>query len=518
MNNLYDNLTFVSPGDPTVGMSFRETRDFWAKKCAGNADQFRKNFVKSIRERAREDFVFFMEAIDSEFIATRFHKDLSGKLVNLLEAYEGVAGRAKMINISAPPRHGKSQTVAKYYAAWCLGRDPSMSIVITTRSRDLASDHLIKLTDRVLNSDKYKVIFPEVEFIKQTSFEVVTKKAGGILTMGITGMLSGRGADLLIIDDPFKDAIEASKVENRDKVWSWFQSVAATRLSPKGVLCVIMTRWHEDDLVGRLTDEEYSQMMREISSEYDMLSFVYPAECENPETDLIGRKAGEFLTPERFSEEWYNRHKFEIINGKKHLSSTWNALFQQNPVVEGDNLFSRDRLHMVKRDEVPNNLKLCRFWDLAAATSRRNDFSVGALCGYDKKTKDFWILDVKREKLNGAQIYRTIGITGMLDQCPCVIEGQSGFKSFADLVATQLKGRVNVKTVSVGSDKLTRAMPWLNAVNLGKVHVVIAPWNNSLFNEVESFPVGTHDDQVDAISGAYSFLVGKGSGGRIWSC
>lgn len=478
-------------------------------RAEGDKSLTTKYVAKEFRERGQQSFEFFVQAVVDGFVMTKFHSYLCGICESIYETLHG-EGDYFRTDINTPPQHGKSVMMSQYFPAWLLGKNPKLNIVDAAYSIDLARRNS-KATLKIMKSPKYQAIFPDVQLEAKRSDEWRTSEDGGYKAVGVGGGLTGQKADLIVIDDPVKNSEEAASKVVREKIWDWYESVAKTRLSNHGCICLIMTRWNTADLAGKLTSEEYKAAQESVAPIEIYKSFEFPAECENPATDLLGRKQGEFLTPERYSNEHYLGNKYTVIDGERVLSGKWCALWQQKPVPDGGNLLSRKQIVVLDMENVPFNLKKCRAWDLAASTKTRNDFSVGAKCAYDRLSKRFIILDIKRKKLGGADMLGAISNQAAIDggyNVPVILEGQGGFKAYVDLVKKALNGRALIKSVSVSKDKVTRAAPWLALAEEKRLCVVKGVWNNEFFDELESFPEGAHDDIIDAISLAYSYLVG----------
>jgi len=248
-------------------------------------------------------------------------------LCEKIEAIE--RGDLRKLMVFMPPRHGKSEVVSKKFPAWYLGRNPNNEIILSSYSADLAYD-FSEIARNTIRSVGYL-------FGKELSSESSAKKKwklskyrGGLSAAGVRGPITGRGAHVAIIDDPFKNWEEASSSRIRDKVDTWYQSVLRTRLSPKGAVILVMTRWHEDDLAGRLLQRE--------GDEWELIQFPALA----TENDILGRKPGEVLWPRRYNKE-------EILDIKRGmLSRLFDSLYQQIPRKNAeDALWSYDMIRRI---------------------------------------------------------------------------------------------------------------------------------------------------------------------------
>lgn len=394
----------------------------------------------------------------------------------------------------APPRHGKSQLRAIYFPAWYLCNFPHHRVVIASNSADLAVQFSGRVRDIIdefghnfgirVRDDRRSIDDWEIEHNGK-------RTGGGLYAVGVGGQLTGRGADLLIIDDPVKSAEEALSPGFRQKQWDWYASVADTRLEPGGVMCLTMTPWHGDDLHGRILEVE--------PEEWNVLRLPALAEEDDP----LGRPIGQPLWPERYGVEFFER--------KRKQDPFWfDALFQLRPRPKDGGMFKE---HWFKDKIVfssaPIHAKRIRFWD-KAATKGGGDWTVGLLmAAYDGW---FWVEHVVRGQWGSAERDRIILDTCIEDNAryPSIVTwgeqepGSGGKESGEGLVKILAGYRVQVLQ-STGS-KVARAEPFANQCAGGNVFLASGPWNQPYLKEVLDFPNGKHDDQVDASSGAFNRL------------
>lgn len=316
------------------------------------------------------------------------------------------------------------------------------------------------------------------------------------LAAGVRGPIMGRRADLAVIDDPVKSAEEADSLIVRDKVWDWYWFDLLTRLKPGGRVVLIMTRWHEDDLAGRLLAQGSGWKVLRI-----------PAEAE--EHDPIGRAPGEFL--------WGDQAGFDYAGDLRRKKAdyaaagrmqVWHALFQGAPRAPEGNIFKVASIAVLEAR--PAGGKWVRAWDLAA-TAQGGDYTVGALLGRSADGR-YCVGDIVRLQGGPEEVERVLlatasrdraelgAITISLPQDP----GQAGKTQVAYL--TRLLAGHHVISSPETGDKTQRAMPFAAQVNAGNVAMVAAWWNRILLDELGGFPAGKHDDGVDALSRAAAFL------------
>ena len=262
-----------------------------------------------------------------------FHRVIADACQKLFE------GEIKNLMIFVPPQHGKSEIVSRNFPAWAMGRDPNLKIAGCSYSADLAEKFALSI-QRTIDSREYQSIFPETwlngsyghnethrAFIRNTDYFETVEHSGFYKAVGVGGGLTGTPVDIAIIDDPVKDAKEALSPTIRQRVWDWYNTVLTTRLHNDSRQLFIMTRWHEDDLAGRILKAEPD----------DWTVIVIPALCEREhDGDLMSaRHIGDALWPEKHS-------LAKLQKQQKRSPRDFSALYQQRPVIEGGNIVKRD--------------------------------------------------------------------------------------------------------------------------------------------------------------------------------
>lgn len=424
----------------------------------------------------RDDLIAFAEVVYPGYQSSRHHIELARKL----EAVE--RGEIKRLAVNMPPQRGKSLQTSVLFPAWCMGRNPDRRIILTGYTSEVGERYSRGARDIAL-SDRYRSIFdmrvdPSLQGV---SLWRPQKGNGYVRAAGIGGAITSFGADLFIIDDPFKDMDEAVSEVMREKVWEWYQSVALTRLSPSAGLILVQTRWHVDDLTGRLLNEQKDQW-EEVH---------FPAVYED----------GSVLWPEKWSKEQYDQIKEEVG------SRTWNALYQGKPVPDEGGLFKRS--WFVKSGRAPDGLRWVRAWDLATSEKTSADFTAGALVAVDD-LKQVWIKDVVRGQWEWPEARRRIMQTAHQDGpgVSVLVEhgAYKGGELVRDLQDNWERIDIAIRGVKPVGDKVQRANPWAARAESGRVLVVEGEWNRQFIDECASFPLGAHDDVVDAVSLAFSQL------------
>ncbi|SDH77032.1 phage uncharacterized protein (putative large terminase), C-terminal domain-containing protein [Aneurinibacillus thermoaerophilus] len=394
-------------------------------------------------------------------------------------------GEQRFIMIEMPPRHGKSMTVTETFPSYYIGRNPGKRVIATSYA-----DSLARKFGR-LNRQKIEQFGQQLFGVEISSENAASNNwsleghHGGMIATGIGGSITGEGADLLLIDDPFKNAEEANSPTIREKVWAEWESTLSTRLHKGGSVIIIMTRWHEDDLIGRLLQR----------SPHDWIRLRLPAIAED-EDDLLGRKLGEALCPELgFDEEWAEKKKIEVG------SRTWAALFQQRPAPESGTIIKREWWKFYR--QAPSHFhEMLQSWDCTFKDADSSDYVVGQVWG--RIGADKYLLDQVRAKMNlpaTLQAIRTMSAKWPLAILK-LIEDKANGPAVIQMLSREIAGLV---AVNPEGGKVVRAQavsPEIEAGNIFLPDPSIAPWIHDFIEECSMFPNGKYDDQVDAMTQA----------------
>ncbi len=409
---------------------------------------------------------------------------------------EAVAGRSPRLLVTMPPRHGKSELISHYAPIWYLNKYPERRVMLASYEADFAASWGRKVRNTIVQNEAILQVRIAGDSAAANRWD--TTAGGGMVTAGVGGPLTGRGANLLIVDDPVKNAEEAASQVYREKTWDWWASTAYTRLEPGGAAVVVMTRWHEDDLAGRLLRESEQGGERWTSLRLPAL-----AEAGDP----LGREPGEALWPYRYDEAALERIQQAVG------SRVWSALYQQSPHPTEGAMFQRAWFPIV--DAAPADCRRVRYWDLAATEARAGsdpDWTAGCLLA--KKDGIYYVQDMRRIRGTPLQVEALIRQTAELDGRATHIwmeqePGSSGVNTIDHYTRRVLAGYVFRGNRTTGS-KTERAAPLASQAEAGNVRLVRGPWVGAFLDELESFPLGAHDDQVDACSGAFERLLGGG--------
>jgi len=396
-------------------------------------------------------------------------------------------GLCKRLMIFLPPRHSKSETVTVRYAAWRLENDPKANIILGCYNQKLANRFSRKT---------YRIAKNRVAMAKDRKAveEWETAIGGGLRAVGVGGGITGFGGDLILIDDPVKNREEAESEVYRDKCWDWFNDDLYTRLEPNGAMVLTMTRWHDDDLAGRLLKE-----VEDGGEKWEVVKLPAIAEPDDP----LNRREGEALCPARYDIDALEARK------KKLGPYSFAALYQQRPVPIEGSLFKREWFEKNFVERAPDGLRWCRGYDLAVSQKTSADYTASFRCAFDKEGNLF-IADGFRKRIEYPEQKRYVvgRMTNEQKTEHGVEKALHGEALVQDLRRVQSIRGVPLKAIKVDVDKFTRALGWANLAEERKVYLVRGGWNADFIDEVCRFTGkgDAHDDQVDAVSVAVGML------------
>jgi predicted phage terminase large subunit-like protein len=403
-------------------------------------------------------------------------------------------GNYQRLIISMPPRHGKSELASRRFPAWFLGKDPYRQVLFATYNADLAMD-FGRAVREIMRQPSFQQVFPgcKLRTGEQSADRIKTEEGGVAGFVGVGGGLTGKGADLLIIDDPIKDREEADSKRERDKLWDWFTQVAMTRLMDGGRVVIIMTRWHEDDLVGRLTDPRNPCYNDEVAQAWRILSLPAIADDNDP----MERQKGDALWPERYPLGFLN--EIRRLNPKG-----FSALYQGQPSPDDGDFFKRDWLKGYNPGDLPSNLRIYCVSDHAVSTAQTADKTCLLPFGVDEND-NVWVLpDVWWRRATTDQV-----VDGMIDLMtrhrPAKWGAERGHISqsigpFLRKVQQERGVWTVVEEITPVKDKQTRAQAIRGRMAMGKVFFPrFSPWWVDAEQEILKFPSARHDDFVDAL-------------------
>jgi predicted phage terminase large subunit-like protein len=380
-----------------------------------------------------------------------------------------------------PPRHGKSELGSVRFPAWYLGRNKRRGVAGASYSGDLATDFGRQTRDLVA-SEIYESIFGRTISADATAAADWRPARGGrYVAVGVGGPLTGRGADLLIIDDPIKDYEEAHSAVIREKVWNWYLTVALTRVHKGGAIILIQTRWHEDDLAGRILEKA-----KETGEHWEIVEFPAIAEEDEP-----FRKKGEALWPA-------GKPLHELLMLKQTLGSIqWESLYQQKPPREQGNVFKREWFKPHRGEPFGDLIRRSQILDTAHKTKKENDYSANMTL--ELRTSGIWIRHLWRDKVTYPDLKRvTKTLFGEWKAHElCIEDKDAGAMLIQEL---QRDTTLPVIALEADKDKVLRAHAATPTCEAGRVYYdADAPWVEAFFRELMAFPSGKNDDQVDVL-------------------
>jgi len=395
-------------------------------------------------------------------------------------------GDCKRLMIFMPPRHGKSMLASEFFPAWYLGRNPEHYVIAATYAQELADDFGRKVRNQIADP-AFQSVFPGVGIRNDSTsakrFHITaeddfsTNQNGAYFSVGVGGPLTGRGAHLLLIDDPVKNREEADSETVRRKIKDWYTSTAYTRLMPGGKIVIIQTRWHEDDLSGWLLEDHQHEG-------WEILNL--PAIDED----------GEALWPEQYDVAALKKIKQAV--GPRD----WSALYQQSPSPEEGDYFKREWVKQVHSLPDVQTMRIYGASDYAV-TAKGGDYTVHVIVGVDPENR-LYLLDLWRGQnasdewvdafCDLVKKWKPIGWAEETGQI------KSGVGPFLKKRQREKKAFVHREAFPTRGDKAIRAQSIRGRMALNGLYVSSdAPWLADLLSELLSFPVGVYDDQVDAL-------------------
>ena len=431
------------------------------------------------KDLCQTKFIKFVERVWPVFISGAHHKRMA-------DAFERVAaGTCKRLIINMPPRHTKSEFASYLLPAWFLGKYPAKKVIQTSHTAELAVGFGRKVRNLV-DSEIYHDIFPEL--VLQADSKAAgrwnTSRGGDYFAIGVGGAVTGKGADVLIIDDPHSEqeaAMAASNPEVYDKVYEWYTSGPRQRLQPGGAIVIVMTRWASRDLTGQVTKAAAARG----GEEWEIIEFPAILPSGNP------------LWPQFWSLDELTTLQKELPNSK------WQAQYQQNPIGNESAIVKRDWWKWWEHAEPPKCEYILQTWDTAFEKNQRADYSAGTTWGIFNLNEDHglpniillntykkrveWV-DLKRDVLKEYQDWEPDGLL--------IEKKATGAPLIYELRSMGIP--VQEYTPSKGQDKIARLNSVSDIIASGKVWIPQTRWAEELVDEIAAFPSGEHDDLVDA--------------------
>lgn len=491
------------------------------------------------RVLSRRRLLPFVQRMNERYDAGWVHEDICRRLEKFSD--DVAAGLSPRLMILMPPRHGKSELASRMFPPWHLGRHPDHEFIACSYNLSLAMGFSRKVK-QVIEDTAYQGVFDTRLDPNNSSTEEwgIAGERGGYVAAGIGGPITGKGAHVLVIDDPVKNAEEADSADGREKVWEWYLSTAYTRLAPGGGVLIIQTWWHDNDLSGRI-----QQMMADalkngdIDEDVDQFDVVkYPAIATADEylesstgaivsevpdladipegtTYTLLRRKGEALHPARYDLKKLN--KIRALNRKDDGSDGrwWSALYQQNPVPDDGGYFTKSQF---KRAELPHISRANVYiaWDFAISEKKQNDYTVGAV-GLQDDSDMLHVAEIVRFKSADSFfiVESILNLCSRWASASLVLGFEDGqiWRAIESLLKKRMRERRMYPAIVVLppiTDKLARARPLQGRMQQGMVSFSAkGEWYEEARNEMLRFPAGVHDDQVDALAWMTKMAVGR---------
>lgn len=394
-------------------------------------------------------------------------------------------GKIMRLMIWMPPQHGKSMMITETFPSYCIGRNPDMRTMIASYNDGFAQKFGRKNREKIEEYGNTIFGITLSQEKRSASNWDIEKRNGGLISVGFGGAATGEGAHLLIIDDPIKNREEADSKTMRDKVFDEYRSTFKTRVRPGGAIIIVMTRWHEDDLCGRLLNPNHGD-----PEPWEIIRL--PAEAE--EDDILGREEGAPLWPEGgFTKEWLVRQKAAIG------SYAYAGLYQQRPAPAEGGIFKRGWFQFYKT--LPENINVqAQSWDCAFKDGDSNDFVAGHVWG--RAGASFYLIDRVHARMGITETMRSIETLSAKHPKARAkyVEDAANGPAVIELLKKKVPGLIPVRPEG---GKIVRAQaisPYVEAGNVYLPDPSIAPWVHDFLEECYSFPNAAHDDDVDAMS------------------
>lgn len=427
---------------------------------------------------------------DLRWFPSKFHKYLCDTVQEFIErptdkAYE-------ILILSTPPQHGKSETITKTLPSWYLMKHPDHFVIEVSYGNDLAERFGKANLDKVKEYGRLFGVQPDPR--KCTSQEFYLKDhTGGMISRGRGSSLTGYSGHLIVIDDPIKNREEADSETQRESLWEEFNDSIVSRHQRGTKIILIMTRWHEDDLVGRICTE----LPKDIVT-------VVNLPCEAEEDDLLGRRPGEALCPEiGKDDEWL--HEFKKTHASEHGMRSWNALYQGHPTAREGNILDRSWWQFYDSKEQIKYDTMLMSVDAAFKDGEHNDFV--AITVWGKKDNEIYLVDLVNRHMNFMATIRAIEIFAYKYPKigPILIEDKANGTAIIQMLRDKLPGIISVRP---DASKEARVNAVSFVIEAGEVYLPKdRKWTWEFIDQCAAFPNGKHDDMVDSMSQALTKLI-----------
>lgn len=438
------------------------------------------------RKKAQDDYYSYVKYTHEIFVELPHIKYICSKINKMIENRQDMLSgvipiKNQYIMISLPPRHSKSMSITETLPSYFMGKFPASKVIMTAYSITLADDFARANANKI---EEYKVFNNVV--LSNNQDRMVLDNKSICVKAGIMGGITGKGAHLLIIDDPIKTQEEASSETTRNKIWKEWVASLSTRLEEAAIIILIMTRWHEDDLCGRLLNKEYGDPLP-----WDVVNVPLEAESD----DILGRTPGEPL---------WDRYGLDFIRERKQYPQTFNALYQGRPTAEEGNMIKRNWWKYY--DAMPVRFdQIIQSWDCTFKESTGSDYVVGQVWG--RVGPDKYLLDLVRERMDlPSTITEILLMTSKWPKAHAkLIEDKANGPAVMQMLQHKIPGMI---AINPRGSKIARVQAVLPHIESGNVYLPLhQTWTKQFVEECSSFPNGKHDDMVDAMSQALDRLI-----------
>ena len=427
------------------------------------------------QEGCQEDFISFVKSQWPDFVEGRHHRIIGEKFNKIAQ------GKLKRLIVCLPPRHTKSEFASTYFPAWMMGLRGNLKIIQTTHTAELAV-RFGRRVRNIIDSDEYQEVFPKLklEADNKSAGRWTTNQGGESFYAGVGGAITGRGADLLIIDDPVSEQ-DALSPTAMDSIYDWYTSGPRQRLQPGGIIVIVMTRWSTKDLVGKVLKKQGD----DYADQWDVVEF--PAIM--PESD-------EPLWPEFWKKD-------ELLGVKASLPiGKWNSQWMQNPTAEEGSIVKREWWRVWEDDDIPPYSYVIQSYDTAFSKKETADYSAITTWAIFQPQSDgpeqIMLLDARRVRLDFPDLKKMAWEEYKYWQPDCVLIEAKASGTPLTHELRRMGIPVTAYTPSRGQDKIARMNSVAPIFESGMVWAPDRPFAEEVVEEMASFPYGDHDDYCDS--------------------
>lgn len=492
-----------------------EIDDSLLKGILLDPDQALKTIAK---HESRNSLLAFTQYTKHNYVVNWHHKLICDELDSFL-----ADPNRKRLMVFVGPRRGKSEIISRRFPAYAFGKNPDLEIMSASYAADLAQA-MSRDCQRIIDSPEYRELFPDTQlsgknvvtsahhnYVRTSDMFEIVGHEGKYNCAGVNGPLTGKGADIFLIDDPIKGPEDASSTKMKDKVYDWYQAVAGTRLSPQGKVIIVLTRWAEDDLAGRLLKDAEADPE---AHQWDVISLPEMFTADHKYLhDADKRKDGDVLWPSRFPQDVMEQNK------KSMPLKVWESLFQQEPSPGSGIIFNPDWLRYYKT--MPEFDYKVASWDLSFKDGKSTDFVVGTVWGV--KGVDKYLIWAVRERMSFVETIKQMLIVNnrFPDLRFTIVEDKANGPAVISTLKSKIKGLVPFTPKGSKESRASSVSPQVEAGNVwlpDKYSEELRqemPWVTTLLDilieELKGFPFTKNDDFVDTLT---QMLIKLGNGGN----